>query len=149
MLFRSKDLRNATSEAYHKAKADGSNPELVKAVEKLLGNPTEQPKETIPNVETKKADIPLGKVGNTEYEVKSDGVYYKDKKLDNPENKTHRQLIEADIERRRKENPSVERGVLINFDSGKTKEQLIDIVSIFPILSLFSIKTYSINTYSF
>ena len=32
------------SEAYHKAKADGSNPELVKAVEKLLGNPTEQQK---------------------------------------------------------------------------------------------------------
>ena len=62
------------SEAYHKAKEDGSNPELVKAVEELLGKPTEQPKETIPNVESKKADIPLGKVGNTEYEVKSDGV---------------------------------------------------------------------------
>ena len=38
------------SEAYHKAKQDGSNPELVKAVEELLGKPTEQPKETIPNV---------------------------------------------------------------------------------------------------
>lgn len=35
----------------------------------------------------------------------------------------------SDIERRRKENPSVERGVLINYESGKTKEQLIDIVS--------------------
>ena len=45
------------SEAYHKAKADGTNPELVEAVEDLLGKPTEQPKETIPNVETKKADI--------------------------------------------------------------------------------------------
>ena len=45
-----------------------------------MGNPTEQQKtETIPNVEAKKADIPLGKVGNTEYEVKSDGVYYQDK----------------------------------------------------------------------
>ena len=33
------------SEAYHKAKADGSNPELVKAVEELIGKPTEaQPK---------------------------------------------------------------------------------------------------------
>lgn len=31
------------SEAYHKAKSDGSNPELVKAVEDLLGKPTEQP----------------------------------------------------------------------------------------------------------
>ena len=58
---------------------------------------------TTDDLEAKKADIPLGKVGNTEYEVKSDGVYYQDKKLDNPENKTHRQLIEADIERRRKE----------------------------------------------
>ena len=45
------------SEAYHKAKSDGANPELVKAVEDLLGKPTEQPKETIPNVEAKKADI--------------------------------------------------------------------------------------------
>ena len=51
----------------------------------------------------KKADIEIGKVGNTEYEVKSDGVYYQGKKLNNPENKTHRQLIEADIERRRQE----------------------------------------------
>jgi hypothetical protein len=28
------------------------------------------------------------KVGNTEYEVKVDGVYYQGKKLNNPENKT-------------------------------------------------------------
>jgi len=35
----------------------------------------------------------------------------------------------ADIERRRQEDPSVERGVLINFESGKTKDQLIDIVN--------------------
>ena len=48
---------SSISEAYNKAKADGSNPELVKAVEELLGKPTEQPKETIPNVESKKADI--------------------------------------------------------------------------------------------
>ena len=49
------------SEAYHKAKADGSNPELVKAVEDLLG----KPKETTPtpqtgkgeSIEAKKADI--------------------------------------------------------------------------------------------
>jgi hypothetical protein len=53
--------------------------------------------------EAKKADIEIGKVGNTEYEVKVDGVYYQGKKLNNPENKTHRQLIEADIERRRQE----------------------------------------------
>ena len=54
-------------------------------------------------ISDKKADIPLGKVGNTEYEVKANGVYYQGKKLDNPENKTSRQLIEADIERRRQE----------------------------------------------
>jgi len=30
-------FRNRISEAYHKAKADGSNPELVKAVEELIG----------------------------------------------------------------------------------------------------------------
>jgi hypothetical protein len=30
------------SEAYHKAKADGSNPQLVEAVEKLLGKPTQE-----------------------------------------------------------------------------------------------------------
>ena len=36
---------NAISEAYHKAKADGSNPELVKAVEDLLGKPKTQTSE--------------------------------------------------------------------------------------------------------
>ena len=34
--------RQGVSEAYHKAKADGSNPELVKAVENLLTQQTEQ-----------------------------------------------------------------------------------------------------------
>ena len=62
-----------------------------------------KPIASVSGIDAKKADIEIGKVGNTEYEVKSDGVYYKDKKLDNPENKTHRQLIEADIERRRQE----------------------------------------------
>ena len=41
------------SEAYHKAKADGSNPELVKAVEELIG----KPKETTPNVEDWSRDV--------------------------------------------------------------------------------------------
>lgn len=51
-----------------------------------------------------KADLPQGKVGNTNYEVKGDNVYFEGKKLDNPENKkTHRQLIEADIKRRKLE----------------------------------------------
>jgi hypothetical protein len=63
----------------------------------------EQPTSTNQSEIDKKADIEIGKVGNTEYEVKVDGVYYQGKKLNNPENKTHRQLIEADIERRRQE----------------------------------------------
>ena len=41
------------SEAYHKAKADGSNPELVKAVEDLLG----KPKAVTPNVEDWSRDV--------------------------------------------------------------------------------------------
>ena len=43
----------AISEAYHKAKADGSNPELVKAVEDLLG----KPKAETPNVEDWSKDV--------------------------------------------------------------------------------------------
>jgi hypothetical protein len=37
---KTKNRQELISEAYHKAKADGSNPELVKAVEELLGVPT-------------------------------------------------------------------------------------------------------------
>lgn len=44
------------SEAYHKAKADGSNPELVKAVEDLLGKPKVKEKVTQP-IETKEVDV--------------------------------------------------------------------------------------------
>lgn len=50
-----------------------------------------------------KADVPIGKIGSTNYEVKADGVYFEGKKLDNPYDKTHRELIEADIERRRQQ----------------------------------------------
>lgn len=45
--FESKKL----SEAYHKAKADGSNPELVKAVEDLLGG-SQRPSQPIPQADT-------------------------------------------------------------------------------------------------
>jgi len=41
-----KSIDKAISEAYHKAKADGSNPELVAAVEQLLGKPTAEAKTT-------------------------------------------------------------------------------------------------------
>ena len=44
-------LRSELAEAYHKAKADGSNPELVAAVEELLG----KPKETTPTQYTEAA----------------------------------------------------------------------------------------------
>ena len=43
-----KERVKAKSEAYHKAKADGSNHELVAAVEDLLG----KPKAATPNVES-------------------------------------------------------------------------------------------------
>jgi hypothetical protein len=43
--------REIISEAYHKAKADGSNPELVKAVEKLLGEQSVTPEVVAENVE--------------------------------------------------------------------------------------------------
>ena len=52
-----KDFRQEQiSEAYHKAKADGSNPELVKAVEELLGKPTEPTQAGEKQVETPKKD---------------------------------------------------------------------------------------------
>ena len=41
------------SEAYHKAKADGSNPELVISVEELIG----KPKEETPNIEDWSRDV--------------------------------------------------------------------------------------------
>src|SRR5690606_15915289 len=40
-IFKEKNREDVISEAYHKAKADGSNPELVKAVEELIGKPKE------------------------------------------------------------------------------------------------------------
>lgn len=83
--------------------------EKLKALEQKSTN-------TKSEIEAKKADIKIGKVGNTEYEVKVDGVYYQGKKLNNPENKTHKQLIEADIERRRQEE-------LIDFTTSKISFQ--------------------------
>ena len=48
-----KERVKAKSKAYHKAKADGSNPELVAAVEELLG----KPKAVTPNVEDWSKDV--------------------------------------------------------------------------------------------
>jgi predicted kinase len=70
-------------------------------------------------------DIALGKIGNTEYEVKADGVYFEGKKLDNPENKSYRQLIEADIERRRQEELKQPKVILPIGTSGSGKSTFI------------------------
>lgn len=60
------------------------------------------------SIEAKKADIEIGKVGNTEYEVKADGVYYQGEKLNMPiglsgQNlfNSNRELIEHHIKRRK------------------------------------------------
>ena len=60
-------------------------------------------KPTTTEIEAKKADIKIGKVGNTEYEVKSDGVYFEGRKLSNPKNLSHKELIAEDIRRRKEE----------------------------------------------
>ena len=52
-IFKEKNREDVISEAYHKAKADGSNSELVKAVEDLLG----KPKAETPNVEDWSRDV--------------------------------------------------------------------------------------------
>lgn len=55
------------------------------------------------SLEEKVSDLSIGKIPNTEYEVKTDGVDFEGKKLDNPKNLSHKELIAEDIERRRKE----------------------------------------------
>jgi hypothetical protein len=66
-----KEYASKISEAYHKAKADGSNPELVKAVESLLSK--EQPKalETQPTKTT-----PTTETAKVEDTIIIDGVEY-------------------------------------------------------------------------
>ncbi len=52
-----KDKNQVISEAYHKAKKDGSNPELVKAVEDLLGGEQQQEKAEKPIAESFANDL--------------------------------------------------------------------------------------------
>ena len=66
--------------------------EFIDAEEKPLENTTDA-----------KADIAIGRVGNTNYEVKSDGVYFEGKKLDNPKNLSAKQFIEEHIKERQQE----------------------------------------------
>jgi GNAT superfamily N-acetyltransferase len=78
------------SEAYHKAKADGSNPELVKAVEKLLGA-----KET---TETQPTTQDEAKTETTEAQQKPKPKFFKKK----PKS---RDVVIIDIEKIKKEKP--------------------------------------------
>ena len=59
------NLEGNTAEAYHKAKKDGSNPELVKAVEELLG----KPKETSPTPNSSNSNWSSTSSSNTKTEV--------------------------------------------------------------------------------
>lgn len=76
-----KSKNEVISEAYHKAKADGSNPELVEAVEDLIGKPTAQEAE-IDAIESKKvpAKVRGQKTvdGKTYNPIKSDNVTGRD-----------------------------------------------------------------------
>ena len=71
-----------------------SNPELANEVYEALGFGQEN------NIEAQKADISIGKIPKTDYEVKSDGVYFEGKKLDNHKNFSTKELITEDIRRR-------------------------------------------------
>ena len=62
-----KNNSKAISEAYHKAKADGSNPELVKAVEEAL-TPTPEVSKPVSEI----AKTPISKTETTERKLKND-----------------------------------------------------------------------------
>ena len=61
-------MRQYVAEAYHKAKADGSNPELVKAVEDLLGKKVG---EELPQAELPKAAEPIEALKDVESTAKA------------------------------------------------------------------------------
>lgn len=50
-----------------------------------------------------KSQTKIGKIPNTDYEIKEDGIYYQDKKLEVEENQTVQQAIEEDIKKRKQE----------------------------------------------
>lgn len=80
-VFNPKQIKIATpqsiSQAYHKAKADGSNPELVKAVEDLLGAPKAGPQTRIDTKRGKK----IGKFDALEGAPKTKGLVGPDPNL--------------------------------------------------------------------
>ena len=87
--------------------------------------PVEKVKSTI-TPEQQKADVSIGKIPNTNYEVKSDGVYFEGKKLNNPKNLSHKELITEDIKRRQEEelNKKNEQGYSLSMLIKDRKEAL-------------------------
>ena len=76
-IYRDNELNREISEAYHKAKADNSNPELVKAVEDLLGVPKTGPQTRIDTKRGKK----IGKFDALEGAPKTKGLVGPDPNL--------------------------------------------------------------------
>lgn len=125
------------SEAYHKAKADGSNPELVKAVEDLLGNvqqneafsvnkqPSEKQNVSLTNVEaTAKALEGVGKEkGKNVFEIgkKIYDTIFSD--LDTKENEI-RAFLNID-EKQRDKQLQLEKGKLDKLQRQYDRKQLI------------------------
>lgn len=89
----------ALSEAYHKAKQDNSNPELVKAVEDLLGNKTEQ--------KTEKKEQPKEEVKpSTEKPKKEKKIVASDKFKNKYKGFTLGDIQDADLSKIKTENGS-------------------------------------------
>lgn len=80
----------AISEAYHKAKADGSNPELVKAVEELLA-PESQAKPLQTEAESKVATLPTAEIDQVDAEIGS--KTYKQKLETYPKGRTREKTL--------------------------------------------------------
>lgn len=76
-IYRDNELNKEIAEAYHKAKADNSNPELVKAVESLLGAPKAGPQTRIDTKRGKK----IGKFDALEGAPKTKGLVGPDPNL--------------------------------------------------------------------
>jgi hypothetical protein len=71
-------------------------------------------------------DVELGKLGNTEYEIKSDGVYWRNRKLNNPENLLYSKLIENDIENRREDELGrIFKRPDVGFSKGKERDKML------------------------
>ena len=81
-IIYAEDLNKAIAEAYHKAKADKSNPDLVNAVEELLAPKGEAKAEPSVKAEAKKEAAPTEKVTPTTAERKAEVAARVDKLAD-------------------------------------------------------------------